>query len=84
MADALEPRVTAEGLMTQFGDVELTEKLTVPAKPLRLFSFIATVMLPPALVATALGTALTLKSLKVMGTIIVWVREPLVAVTMTW
>lgn len=69
--------------MTQFGDVELTERFTVPVKPLRLFSFIATVMLPPAEVATALGTALRLKSLKENEMVTVWLRGPLVAVTVT-
>jgi hypothetical protein len=61
----------------------LALRLIVPENPFRDVSVIVDVPDDPLLMLREVVEAVRLKSLKVMGTGIVWVREPLVAVTVT-
>jgi hypothetical protein len=61
----------------------LALRLIVPENPFRDVSVIVDVPDDPLLMLREVVEAVRLKSLKVMGTVIVWVREPLVAVTVT-
>ncbi len=61
----------------------LAVRLMVPEKPFRDVSVILSVIADPWGIDKDVNEAVRLKSLKVMGTVIAWVMEPLVAVTVT-
>jgi hypothetical protein len=64
------------------GDTELASA-TVPVNPFSGATVIVEVAAVPTVVVTAVGLAATVKSWIVNVTVAVWVREPLVPVTVT-
>ncbi len=61
----------------------LLVSVTVPVNPCSGATVIVEVPAIPALTVTLVGLAVTVKSLTVTVTVAVWVREPLVPVTVT-
>jgi hypothetical protein len=55
----------------------------VPVKPLTGVTVMVDVAAAPAVVATAVGLAVNVKSMTVYATVAVWDNEPLVPVTVT-
>ena len=73
------------GLKVQVNPAGETDdvRATVPVKPLTGATVIVEVAAVPAGVVTAVGLAVTVKSVTVYVTVAVWVKLPLVPVTVT-
>lgn len=79
------PRIMLVGVRVQVSPAGETEEVraTVPVKPFTGATVIVEVAATPALAATLVGLAVTVKSVMLTVTVAVWLRLPLVPVTVT-
>jgi hypothetical protein len=84
--DELPAPVTLVGLNVQVRPVDgdtIAERATAPLKPFTAVTVIVEVAVPPTLIDAEVGLALIVKSWTMNVTVAVWVKDPLVPVTVT-